>query len=63
MKRIVLLFSVAVLATSSQAQGLKNILKKDPSGKPAVDKILKNTTKSSLSNDEIVSGLKEALSV
>jgi hypothetical protein len=63
MKRIVLLLSVAVLATSSQAQGLKNILKKDETGKTGVDKILKGTSKSPLSNDEIVSGLKEALSV
>ncbi|MFL5809245.1 MAG: DUF4197 domain-containing protein [Flavisolibacter sp.] len=63
MKRIVLLLSVAVLATSSQAQGLKNILKKDESGKSGIDKILKAPTKSALSNDEIVSGLKEALSV
>jgi hypothetical protein len=63
MKRIVLLLSVAVLATSSQAQGLKNILKKDESGKTGVDKLLKGATKSPLSNDEIVSGLKEALSV
>jgi hypothetical protein len=44
-------------------QSFKNILKKDTSGKSAVEKLIKNTGKTGLSNDEIVSGLKEALNV
>ena len=51
------------LALSSQAQ-FKNILKKDSSGKNAISKVIPKTpTRQGLSNDEIVSGLKEALSV
>jgi hypothetical protein len=53
----------SVLTISSQAQ-FKNILKKDSSGKSGIDKIIQKTSsKGGLSNDEIVSGLKEALSV
>ncbi len=60
------LFSFAVvsltLTIASQAQ-FKNILKKDSSGKRGIDQIIKVPSKQSLSNDEIVSGLKEALNV
>src|SRR5215216_4580747 len=65
MKRsIILLSSIIIFSISSNAQGLKNILKKDSSGKTGVQKILQNTPgKQSLSNEDIVSGLKEALSV
>ena len=63
MKRIFLLFSLAALMSSAQAQ-FKNILKKDSSGKTGVQKVLQNTNpKQGLSNDEIVRGLKEALNV
>ncbi|MFL5738950.1 MAG: DUF4197 domain-containing protein [Flavisolibacter sp.] len=64
MKKIVVLFSsFALLGISSQAQGLKSILKKE-SEKAGVDKVLKtSSSKPGLSNDEIVSGLKEALNV
>jgi hypothetical protein len=58
-------FSLAALfiTASSQAQ-FKNILKKDSSGKSGIDKIIQKTSgKQGLSNDEIVQGLKEALSV
>lgn len=58
-------FSLAVLAVviSSQAQ-FKNIFKKDSSGKSGIDRIIQKTSpKKGLNNDEIVSGLKEALSV
>lgn len=58
-------FSLGVLAVviSSQAQ-FKNIFKKDSSGKSGIDRIIQKTSsKKGLSNDEIVSGLKEALSV
>ena len=65
MKRsILVLSSVAFFTFASHAQGFKNILKKDSSGKTGVQKILQNTPgKQSLSNEDIVSGLKEALSV
>ena len=63
MKRTVLLSAfLLAIGFASQAQ-LKNILKKDSSGKSGFSKILQKTTKQSLSNDEIVSGLKEALTV
>lgn len=63
MKRTVLLSAFFVtIGFASQAQ-FKNILKKDSSGKSGISKILQKTTKQGLSNDEIVSGLKEALTV
>lgn len=62
-KFFVLTFFASTLAIGSQAQ-FKNILKKDSSGKSGISKIIQKTTSSSsLSNDEIVQGLKEALSV
>ena len=65
MKRIALVFtSLTILVLSSEAQGLKNVFKKDAAGNTGVNKILQNASgKSSLSNEDIVSGLKEALSV
>lgn len=67
MKRAILLSAFAALTLFSQAQGLKNILKKDSTGKTGAQKVLSNvagsTGKTGLSNDEIVNGLKEALSV
>ena len=59
-----LLISFAVFQFNAQAQGFKNILKKDTSGKNSIQKIIKPVSgKTSLSNDDIVNGLKEALSV
>jgi Protein of unknown function (DUF4197) len=65
MKRIIFLGIISIsISTVASAQGLKNILKKDSSGKSGIDKIIqKSPTKQGLSNDEIVSGLKEALNV
>lgn len=69
MKRFFLFLSVlSVLSFSLQAQGLKgmikNATKKDSSGKTSVDKMLGiSSGKSSLSNEEIIGGLKEALQV
>src|SRR5215210_5370650 len=64
MKKILFLsLFMTFIQITSQAQGFKNILKKDTSGKNAVQKIIGSGSKPSLSNDEIVSGLKEALSV
>lgn len=64
MKRISSLMLIALtIGIAAQAQ-FKNILKKDSSGKSGISKILqKATSKPSLSNDEIASGLKEALNV
>lgn len=64
MKKIATLTLAAlVLALGSQAQ-FKNILKKDSSGKTGLDKMIKKaSSRQGLSNDEIVSGLKEALTV
>jgi hypothetical protein len=42
---------------------IKDVTKKDSSGKSGIDKIFSSGTKSGLSNDEIINGLKEALSV
>ena len=58
---LLLFFSLSLLA--GQSQGLKGLLKKDSSGKSGLGKILSTGTKSGLSNDDIISGLKEALSV
>jgi hypothetical protein len=62
-KAFVLGFASLVLGFSSHAQ-FKNLLKKDSSGKSGIDKFIQKTSsKQGLSNDEIVQGLKEALSV
>jgi len=58
-----LLLTVILIQISSQAQGFKNILKKDTTGKYSVEKLIKPGSKPGLSNDEIISGLKEALNV
>jgi hypothetical protein len=69
MKRFLFLSSVlCALSFSSQAQGLKgmikNATKKDSSGKTSIDKMLgMSGGKSALSNEEIINGLKEALQV
>jgi hypothetical protein len=63
MKKFFAFSLAALIALTSQAQ-FKNILKKDSSGKNGIDKIIQKTSnKQGLSNDEIVQGLKEALSV
>jgi hypothetical protein len=69
MKRFVICLSVfSILSFSTEAQGLKgmikNATKKDSTGKSSVDKMLGiSGGKTSLSNEEIISGLKEALKV
>ena len=63
MKKTILLSFLLMALLSSQAQGLKGLLKKDSSGKTGIGKILNTGSKSGLSNDEIISGLKEALNV
>lgn len=61
MKYLVLLFSGVILFTrTSQAQVLKNVLKKDSSLKDKVGSLFSGNT-SSLSTNEIAGGLKEAL--
>jgi hypothetical protein len=63
MKKTILLSSLLVVLLSADAQGLKGLLKKDSSGKTGIGKIFNTGSKSGLSNDEIISGLKEALNV
>jgi hypothetical protein len=69
MKKHFLLFSsVVLLSAALQAQGLKGLIKdatkKDSSKTSAgIQKILGGGSASSLSNDDIISGLKEALHV
>ena len=62
-KSVLLLASFMMIAALAQAQGFKNLLKKDSSGKNGVQKILNTSSRNALSNDEVISGLKEALSV
>lgn len=63
---LLLLIATTIFATSSNAQGFGKLLKK-VAGKDsaAADKLLKSTSGSGskLSNDDIISGLKEALRV
>ncbi len=67
-KHSILLFAVAIFSLATNAQSLKGILKnagkKDSSGN-IITNVLKNGTvsKGSLANEEIISGLKEALTV
>jgi hypothetical protein len=67
-KHSILLFAVALFSSATNAQSLKGILKnagkKDSSGN-IITNVLKNGTvsKGSLTNEEIISGLKEALTV
>jgi len=69
MKRFFLFFfTLSFISFSGHAQGLKgmikNATKKDSSGKTSVNKMLgMSGGKSVLSNDEIISGLREALQV
>lgn len=64
MKKVFLLASFFLAITGTDAQGFKNLIKKDSSGKTGVNKILGGSSnKSSLSTEEIANGLKEALSV
>jgi hypothetical protein len=63
MKKIVLLSSLLMGILNLEAQGLKGLLKKDSSGKIGIGKILNTGSKTGLSNDEIINGLKEALNV
>jgi len=66
MKKLFLFSIIALGFTTLQAQGLKGILPKQTSGDSkttGIGSVLKNATKTGLSNDEIVAGLKEALSV
>jgi hypothetical protein len=63
MKKTLLLLSAVTMISFAQAQTFKNILKKDSAGKTGVQKILGSGSKSSLTNDEIINGLKEALNV
>lgn len=64
MKRTLLLIAAfSMFGFGAQAQKLKDMFKKDSSGKMGVQKVLGGNSKTGLSNEEIVSGLKEALAV
>src|SRR6476661_7820081 len=62
MKRTFFLWSLLMIAAASQAK-FKNILKKDGNVKAGIDKVTGGNKSNSLSNEDIVSGLKEALNV
>jgi hypothetical protein len=67
MKKATLLFGFFLAVTAASAQSLKGLIKnataKDTNGLSAVDRVLKSSSGKSLSNEEIISGLKEALKV
>ena len=67
MKKATLLFGFFLSLSAVNAQGLKGLIKdatkKDSGGKTAVDRLLKSSGTKSLSNEEIISGLREALKV
>lgn len=64
MKNLLLVSTLCLFCFGAQAQGFKNLIKKDSTGKNGVQKILQSGPgKNSLTNDEIIGGLKEALSV
>lgn len=62
MKRTLLLFASLFIVLLCQAQ-FKGLLKKDSTGKTGLGKLINTGGKPGLSNDEIISGLKEALNV
>jgi hypothetical protein len=61
MKKI-LLFAFAAISLSTQAQGLKGLIKKATGGdSSALGKVLNTSSSSSLTTDDVAAGLKEAL--
>lgn len=62
MKKLLLFFALALSLSSLQAQGLKGLLKKVVKDS-TVNQIVQTKSAAGLSNDEIINGLKEALSV
>jgi predicted transcriptional regulator len=67
MKKLLLFTAMLFMAAAIQAQGLRGVLKdatkKDSSGRTGIDKVRGKSGSGSLTSDEIISGLKEALSV
>jgi hypothetical protein len=63
MKKSLLFSTLLVCFFFGQSQGLKGLFKKDSSGKLGIGKVLNTGTKTGLSNDDIINGLKEALAV
>jgi len=67
MKKLLLLSTAILFIATSQAQVFKNVLKnvtkKDSTGKTGIAKVFQNTTSKGLSTEEISNGLKEALTV
>ncbi len=67
-QKLLLIAGALIFTTTISAQGIKGwmdkVTKKDTSGKSIFDKVMKNpVSKGGLSNDDIISGLKEALRV
>lgn len=67
MKTLITTAAILISSIAGSAQGIKGLLnkavKKDSTGKSILDKIPSSTGGKGLSNDDIVSGLKEALRV
>lgn len=66
MKKIFILSVLSLVLFSSSDAQLKRLFKKDSTGKSGVDKIIQkvpNKNSGPLTNDEVISGLKEALEV
>lgn len=67
MKKLLLLSTAFLFITALNAQVFKNVIKnvtkKDSSGKSGITKVFQNTTSKGLSTEEISNGLKEALTV
>ncbi len=62
-KSLFLLAFLGAIPFLSPAQGFKNIIKRDSAGKHSVSILNKSAGRPTLSKEEIISGLKEALSV
>lgn len=62
MKQLFLLLACASLTVASSAQGLKGLVKK-VSKDSSLNKVISGTSGTSLSNTDIINGLKEALTV
>jgi hypothetical protein len=61
MKRSLLFVSFIAFAFSTQAQGLKGLIKKATGDSSALGKLIPGNKKDSLSTNDVVAGLKEAL--
>ncbi|HVG40447.1 MAG TPA: DUF4197 domain-containing protein [Chitinophagaceae bacterium] len=67
MKKLFFLSFIVSISIATNAQGIKNVLnkatKKDSAGNNSINTIFKKTSANGLTSDEIINGLKEALSI